>query len=129
MSFFTLEVPKEKPIKFIWMMTHVKLSKHMIFRQRNWKTNKNCNSYGLMKTWSNFTIQKSLTIKRLKFSSKIFIIWVYHLVLHHILKPNNKFGMWINIIFFHFVMFHSNDQSIFFDFKSSFLLTNEFFYQ
>jgi hypothetical protein len=28
---------------------------------------------------------------------------------------------------FHFVMFQSNDQSIFFDFKNLLLLTNEFF--
>jgi len=43
------------------------------------------------------TIQKSLTIKRLRFSKKRFLIWVYHLVLHYILSPNNKFGMRINI--------------------------------
>jgi hypothetical protein len=46
------------------------------------------------------TIQKSLTIKQLRFSKKSFLIWVYHFVLHHILNPNNKFGMWINIYFF-----------------------------
>jgi hypothetical protein len=45
------------------------------------------------------TIQKFLTIKRLRFSNKRFFIWVYHLVLHYILNPNNKFGMWINISF------------------------------
>jgi hypothetical protein len=55
------------------------------------------------------TIQKSLTIKLLRFSKKRFFIWVYHLVLHYILSSNNKFGMWINIIFFHFVMFQSNN--------------------
>jgi hypothetical protein len=43
------------------------------------------------------TIQKFLIIKRLRFLNKIFFIWIYHLVLHHILNPNNKFGMWINI--------------------------------
>jgi hypothetical protein len=42
-------------------------------------------------------IQKSLTIKWLRFSKKIFIIWIYHLVLHYILNPNNKFEMWFNI--------------------------------
>jgi hypothetical protein len=46
------------------------------------------------------TIQKSLIIKWLRFSKKRFLIWVYHFVLCHILNPNNKFGMWINIIFF-----------------------------
>jgi hypothetical protein len=45
------------------------------------------------------TIQKSLTIKWLRFSNKRFIIWIYHLVLYYILKPNNKFEIWINIIF------------------------------
>jgi len=45
------------------------------------------------------TIQKSLTIKQLRFYKKRFFIWVYHLVLHYILSLNNKFGMWINIIF------------------------------
>jgi hypothetical protein len=45
------------------------------------------------------TIQKTLTIKQLKFSKKWFFIWVYHHVLHYILSPNNKFGMWINMIF------------------------------
>jgi hypothetical protein len=43
------------------------------------------------------TIQKSLIIKQLRFSNKRFIIWIY-LVLH-ILSPNNKFGMWVNIKF------------------------------
>jgi hypothetical protein len=38
-------------------------------------------------------IQKSLTIKQLKFSKKIFFILIYHLVLHYILNANNKFGM------------------------------------
>jgi hypothetical protein len=45
------------------------------------------------------TIQKSLITKWLKISKKRFIIWVYHFVLHYILSPNNKFGMWINIKF------------------------------
>jgi hypothetical protein len=45
------------------------------------------------------TIQKSLTIKRLRFSKNGFFIWVYDLVLHYLLSPNNKFGMWININF------------------------------
>ncbi len=35
------------------------------------------------------TIQKSLIIKYLRFSNKIFLIWIYHLVLHHILSNKN----------------------------------------
>jgi hypothetical protein len=45
------------------------------------------------------TIQKSLVIKRLRFSKKKFFLWIYHLVLHYILSLNKKFGMWINIMF------------------------------
>jgi hypothetical protein len=41
------------------------------------------------------TIWKPLIIKWLRFSNKRFFIWIYH----YILNPNNKFGMWINIIF------------------------------
>ncbi len=44
-------------------------------------------------------IEKSLIIKQWRFSKKRFFIWVHHLVLHYILSPNNKFGMWINIKF------------------------------
>jgi len=59
MSFFYLEVLKGKPIKSIWIMPHAKFSKNMILGQRNWKTNKNCNSYGLMKlVGSNFNHSK-----------------------------------------------------------------------
>jgi len=47
-------------------------------------------------------IWKSLTIKQLRFSNKRFFIWIYHLVLHHILNLNIKFGMWINFIIFPF---------------------------
>jgi hypothetical protein len=75
------------------------------------------------------TIQKSLTIKWLRFLKKRFLIWIYHLVLDHILSPNNKFGMQINIIFFYFVMVQLDDQSMVFYFKSPLLLTNDFFYQ
>jgi hypothetical protein len=54
----------------------------------------------LWKYGQTLTIQKFLTIKQLKFSNKRFIVWIYHLVLHRILNPNNKFEMWINIIIF-----------------------------
>jgi hypothetical protein len=46
-----------------------------------------------------FKIQKSLIIEWLRFSKNIFFIWIFHLVLHYILSPNNKFSMWININF------------------------------
>jgi hypothetical protein len=35
-----------------------KTLKKMLLGQRNWKINKNCNSYGLMKIWSNFNHSK-----------------------------------------------------------------------
>jgi hypothetical protein len=77
-----------KTFKYIWFWNkkiekQTKIATHMDF----WK-------YGQI-----LTIQKFLIIKRLRFSNKRFSIWVYHLVLHHILSPNKKFGMWINIIF------------------------------
>jgi hypothetical protein len=105
-------------------MPHLKISKNMILGQINWKKKKKLHliwKYGQI-----LTIQKSLIIKQLRFSKKRFFIWVYHLVLHYILSPNNNFGMWINIIF-HFVMFQSNNHSMFFYFKSPLLLTNEIF--
>ncbi len=91
---------KSKTHKVIRTITHLRLSKTYFLKQFFWKRNKNCNSYGLMKIWSNFKHSKSLTIKWLRFSNKIFLVWIYHLVLHHKLSPNNKFGMWINIILF-----------------------------
>jgi hypothetical protein len=54
----------------------------------------------LWKYGSILTIQKSLTIKWLRFSKIRFLILVYHLIIHHTLSRNNNFGMWINIIFF-----------------------------
>jgi hypothetical protein len=58
MSFFDLEVLKEKPIKSIGIMPHLKLSKNMLLDKKIEKKNKNYNSYGLMKTWSNFNYSK-----------------------------------------------------------------------
>jgi hypothetical protein len=58
MSFFNLEVLKEKPTKFIRIMPHLKLSKKNVFRTKIEKQTKNCNSYGLMKIWSNFNHSK-----------------------------------------------------------------------
>jgi hypothetical protein len=53
-----LEVLKGKPTKSIKIMPHLKLSKNMFLAQKNSKTNKNCNSYGLTKVWSNFNHSK-----------------------------------------------------------------------
>ncbi len=55
---FWFENFKGKPTKSIGIMPHLKLSKNMFLGQKNWKINKNCNSYGLMKIWSNFNHSK-----------------------------------------------------------------------
>jgi len=65
-----------------------------IFFLTKFSTHMNLWKYGQI-----LTIQKSLTIKWLRFSKKRFFICIYHLLLHYILNPNNKFGMWINITF------------------------------
>jgi len=104
-----------------------KTFKNICFWDRKFeKQTKIATCINLWKYGQILTIQKSLTIKWLRFSKRRFMICVYHFVFHHILSPNNKFGMWINI-FFHFVIFQLDDQSIFFNFKSSLLLANEFF--
>jgi hypothetical protein len=55
MSFLNLEVLKGKPTKSIRIMPHLQSSKNMLLGQeKKTKQNKNCNSYGLMKIWSNF---------------------------------------------------------------------------
>jgi hypothetical protein len=91
MSFFDLEVLKEKSINSKGIMAHLKLLKNMLSRKKLKK--KINNSYGLMKNGQIFTIQKSLTTKRSRFSKKIFFIWVSHLLLHYILSSNNKFDI------------------------------------
>jgi hypothetical protein len=58
MSFFNLEVLEGKPTKSMKIMPHLKLSKNM----------------DLLKYDQNSTIQKSLAMKRLKFSKKRFFI-------------------------------------------------------
>jgi hypothetical protein len=55
-----LEVLKEKPIKSKRIMPHLKISKNMLLGQKIKKTNKNYNSCGLMKIWSNFNNSKVL---------------------------------------------------------------------
>jgi len=127
MSFKKFVSPKRKTHKVQRNNAPFKtLKNYMFLGQKNWKANKNCNSYmDLWKYGQILTIQKFLTIKQLRFSKKRFLIWVYHIVLHYILNPNNKFGMWINIII-PFCDVPINNQSIFFDFENPLLLTNEF---
>jgi len=99
MSFLNLEVLKGKPTKSKGIMPHLKLLKNMFLGQRNWKQIKIGTHMDLWKYDQILTIQKSLIIKRLRFSKNIFLIWLYHLVLHYILNLNDKFGMWINVNF------------------------------
>jgi hypothetical protein len=101
MSFLNLEVLKGEPTKSIWILTCVKLSKNMFLGQRNWKKTKTkiATHMDLWKYGQMLTIQKSLYIKWSRFSKKKSFVWIYHFVLHCILSPNNKFGMWINILF------------------------------
>jgi hypothetical protein len=91
--------PKRKTHKVQRNNAPSKTLKKNVFKKKKLKKKIN-NSYKLMKNGQIFTIQKSLTIKRIRFSKKIFFIWVSHLVFHYILSSNNKFGMWINIISF-----------------------------
>jgi hypothetical protein len=60
MSFFDLEVLKRKPTKSKGIMPHLKLSKNMLWDKEIENKQKNCNSYGLMKIWSNFNHSKVL---------------------------------------------------------------------
>ncbi len=60
------------------------------------------------------TIWKSLIIKWLRFFFKKIFIWVYNLIIHHILSLNNKFGMWINIFFFILWCFNQTTTPCFF---------------
>jgi len=96
---FYLKVLKGKPTKSRWIMTYVKLSKKLFWNKKIEKQTKIATHMDIWKYGQILTIQKSLTIKQLKFSNKRFFTWIYHFLLHHILSPNNKFGMWINIIF------------------------------
>ncbi len=108
---FKFESPKRKTHKVLRNNAPSKTFKNICFWNKEIeKQTKNATHMDLWKYGEILTIQKSLTIKWLKFSNKRFLIWIYHLVLHHILNPNNKFGMWINMFFFHFVMvvMHTN---------------------
>jgi len=53
-------------------MPHLKLLKNMLLGHFFWKRNKNCNSYGLMKIWSNFIHSNVPNYKTIKvFKQKI----------------------------------------------------------
>jgi hypothetical protein len=71
------------------------------------------------------TIQKFLVIKRLRFSKNIFFIWIYHFVPHYILNLNNK--KCESIILKKICDVSLDNKSIFFNFKSPLLLTNDLF--
>jgi hypothetical protein len=60
LSFFDLEVLKEKPIKPKRIIPHLKLAKNMFLGQNLEKQTKKCNSYKFMKIWSNFNHSKVL---------------------------------------------------------------------
>ncbi len=89
MLFFNVEVLKQQPAKSIWILFQIKLEK-----QTKFATYRDLWKYGSI--WS---IQKFLTIKWLRFSKTRFFIWVYNLIINHILSPNNKLKMWISIKF------------------------------
>jgi hypothetical protein len=75
-------------------MPHPKLSKNMFLEQNIKQQIKIATYMDLWKYDQILTIQKSLTIKRLSFTKKRFLIRIINLVLHYILNPNNKFIMW-----------------------------------
>ncbi len=96
-AILNLEVLKGKPTKSKRIMLHLKLSKICFWDKEIEKQTKFTIHTDLWKYGQILTIQKFLTIKRLRFSKKIFLVWVYDLALNYILSPNNKFGMGINI--------------------------------
>ncbi len=100
MSIFDLKVLKEKPIKSKGFNAPFKTFKKYAFGTKTLKKKtKIATHMDLWKYSQILTIQKFLIIKKLMISKKRFFIWVYNIVLHYILSPNNKFGMWININF------------------------------
>jgi hypothetical protein len=63
---FQFESSKKKPTKFLKIMPHLKVSKTYVFGTKKLKGKKNCNSYGLMKIWSNFNHSKVLNYQIVK---------------------------------------------------------------
>jgi hypothetical protein len=74
MSFFDLEVLKKKPINSKAIMPHLKLSKKCCWDKKIEKQTKIAILMDFSKYGQILTIQKSLTIKWLKFSRKRFFI-------------------------------------------------------
>ncbi len=118
--FFQIFCPKNILFEsFTWGIIHMNFVGFLFlnFQIKSW--------HKLWKYGQILTIQKFLIIKQLRFSKKRFLIWVYNLVLHYILNPNIKFGMWINIKVFILWCFSQTTNPYFFNFKSLLLLTNE----
>jgi hypothetical protein len=122
--------------KFFFKKTHkvhmnndmCKAFKKCVFGTKIWKIKKIATHINLWKYDQILIIQKSLTIKWLRFSKKIFFIWICHIVLDYILNLNNNFGMGINIIFFILWCFSSMTNPFFLFQK--FITTNKWnFYQ
>jgi hypothetical protein len=62
-------------------MIDVKLWKKKLLGQENWKKkNKNCNSYGLMKIWSNFNHSKVFNYSM----AMVFTKKISHIILYYI---------------------------------------------
>ncbi len=80
-------VPCKTFKKYAFGIKKIEKQTHIAIHMNLWK-------YGQI-----LIIQKTLIIKQLRFSKKMFLIWIYHFVLHYILNPNNKFEMWIDIKF------------------------------
>jgi hypothetical protein len=97
---FKFENPKRKIVKVRMNNNPCKAFKKYVFGTIFLKNKQKLQLHmDLWKYGQILTIQRSLIIKCLKFSNKRVLIWVYHLILHHILSPNKKFRMWINISF------------------------------
>ncbi len=72
---FEFGSPKRKTHKKFKNISPFKTFKTICFQnKKNEKINKICNSYGLMKIWSNFNHSKILNYQQLRFSNKMFLI-------------------------------------------------------
>ncbi len=106
-----LEFLKWQPTQSIWIMPQVKFQKIWFWDEEIEKQTKFASHRNLWKHGSILTIQKALTIKWLRFSKKIILVWIYHFMIHHI--SNNFFGMWININIFILWCFSQTTNSYF----------------
>jgi hypothetical protein len=102
MSFFNLEVLKRKPTKFRWI-DPCKTFKNICFWEKEIeKKTKIATHMNLWKYDQILTIQKSITIKRLRFSNKIFFIWICHLYYIIYWVPITNFECESKFFFFNF---------------------------